>query len=405
MKELLFLAQRCPYPPNKGDKIVSWNLLKFLTERYRVHLGTFIDDPYDWQYAQVLRDRCASVYLAPLHPGYCKVKALSGLMTGDALSVAFYRHAGMQAWVDRQLEGGVPLVFVFSSAMARFVTRARDRVRIMDFADIDSDKWRQYAAVARWPMSWVYRRESVRLLEWERRIAAEFDHSLFVTEAEAVDFRSMAPESAHKVSELSIGVDAVYFAPDSDRPNPHPPGRRTIVFTGAMDYRPNVDAVVWFAREVLPLIRQECPEAGFCIVGVRPAAEVQALAGMDGITVTGRVEDVRPYLEYADLVVAPMRIARGIQSKVIEAMAMAKTVVCTPQAYEGITADVGKELLVAEGPGAFAAACLRVMDGLDLGAAARARVLADFDWGARLAKLGTLLEPGGLGGLGVEGPD
>ncbi len=392
MKDLLFLAQRCPYPPNKGDKITTWNLLKYLSARYRVHLGTYIDDPHDWQYADVLRQQCQSVYLANLNPTYCKFKSLTGLLTGEALSVSFYRHSAMQAWVNNKLATGVERVFVYSSAMARYVLNTTGPVRIMDFADIDSDKWRQYAEVARWPMSWIYRREGSKLLQWERNIARKFDHSLFISEAEADDFRKLAPESAGKIAALSNGVDSNYFSPDRDYPNPYPLESPQLVFTGAMDYRPNIDAVVWFAREVLPLIRQHHSNAGFCIVGNRPAAEVQDLSSIPGVLVTGRVEDVRPYLAHAAAVVAPLRIARGIQNKVLEGMAMAKTVVCSPQGLEGITADVGQELLVAEGAAAFADSCQQVMAGLDLGQTARKRVLNDYDWDACLSKLAGLIE-------------
>lgn len=391
MKDLLLLVQRCPYPPNKGDKIASWHLLKYLAARYAVHLGTYIDDPHDWQYADVLRQHCASTYLAGLRPGVSKVKSLAGFITGEPLSVAYYRHAGMQGWVDERLAQGVGRIVVFSSAMARYVMRATGPIRVMDFVDIDSDKWLQYARASRWPMSWVYRREGRRLLKWERRIAAGFDASLFVTEDEAADFRRLAPESAARVGVLSNGVDAEYFSPAGDYPDPHPPGGQQIVFTGAMDYRPNIDAVTWFTREALPLIRRQRPDTGFCIVGSRPSPEVRALEQLPGVRVTGRVDDVRPYLAHAAVVVAPLRMARGIQNKVIEGMAMARTVVCSPQGHAGIGAVDGEELLVADGPGAFAEACLRVLEGLDLGPAARRRVLADYDWDARLARLDALL--------------
>lgn len=391
MKDLLLLVQRCPYPPNKGDKIASWHLLKYLAARYSVHLGTYIDDPHDWQYADVLRRHCASTYLAGLRPGWSKARSLAGFLTGEPLSVAYYRHAGMQRWVNERLAQGVDRIVVFSSAMARYVMQATEAIRVMDFVDMDSDKWLQYARASRWPLSWVYRREGRRLLQWERRIAAGFDASLFVTEEEAADFRRRAPESAAKVGVLSNGVDAEYFTPVGDYPDPFAPDGRQIVFTGAMDYRPNIDAVVWFAREALPLIQRQRPDAGFCIVGSRPGPDVRALERLPGVRVTGRVDDVRPYLAHAGVVVAPLRMARGIQNKVIEGMAMARTVVCSPQGHAGISAVDGAEVLVADGPGAFADACLRVLDGLDLGPAARQRALADYDWDARLARLDGLL--------------
>jgi sugar transferase (PEP-CTERM/EpsH1 system associated) len=263
----------------------------------------------------------------------------------------------------------------------------------MDFVDIDSDKWRQYAPTKPWPLSWLYRREGERLLAWERRVAAEFDASLFVSPAEAADFRRLAPQSAGKVGHYHNGVDADYFSPERDYPDPYPAGVRALVFTGAMDYWPNVDAVSWFAREVLPALRAERPDILFAIVGSKPAAEVQALARMPGVLVTGRVEDVRPWLAHAAVVVAPLRIARGIQNKVLEGMAMARTVVATAQALEGIDALPGKEILLAADRESMAAAVGRVLDvASPLGDAARMKVLRDFAWAGNLARVDQLLE-------------
>ena len=393
MRDLLLLVQRIPYPPNKGDKIASWNLLKYLSERYRVHLGAFVDDPHDWQYADTLRERCASVHLEGIDPARRKLWSLHGLATGEPLSVAFYRHRAMQAWVDARLAEGVDRIVAFSSAMARYVTGATRAHRVMDFVDIDSDKWRQYAAQQPWPMSWLYRREARLLLAWERRIAREFDWSAFVSDAEAADFRRMAPESAARTVTLSNGVDAEFFTPEADHPNPYPAGKRVVVFTGAMDYYPNVDAVEWFARQVLPAARVRWPDLAFYIVGGKPTPAVRALEG-EGVVVTGRVADVRPYLAHAAAVTAPLRIARGIQNKVLEGMAMARTVITSPQGLEGIAARPGAELLVADTPEQHLEALGRVLAGLDLGAAARARVLAEYAWPARLAKPDVLLEPG-----------
>ncbi|MCA0239469.1 MAG: TIGR03087 family PEP-CTERM/XrtA system glycosyltransferase [Proteobacteria bacterium] len=393
MEDLLFLAQRCPYPPNKGDKITTWNILKHLGARYRIHLGTFIDDPVDWQHEAVLRDNFASVMLRPMGRSAGLTRAASGLLTGAALSVAYYRDAAMQRWVDDRLADGIRRVFVYSSAMARFVLNASGCQRAMHFADIDSDKWRQYAGASRWPMSWVYAREADTLLAWERRIAATFDRSFFISAAETADFHRMAPESAAKVGVLSNGVDGGYFAPRPDYPNPYPDAVPRVVFTGAMDYRPNIDAVAWFAQEVLPRLQRQFGPVHFCIVGSRPAAEVQALATDPHVQVTGRVDDVRPYVAHAGVVVAPLRIARGIQNKVLEGMAMAKTVVCTPQGLEGIDAEPGRSLLVAGDADEFAAVCARVLRGdVDLGQAARDCMLARYDWNAALSVLDTLFD-------------
>jgi len=394
MSELLFLAHRIPYPPDKGDKIRGWHLLAHLARRQRVHLGAFVDAPEDWRHADHLRSVCASVHLVGIHPRLGKLRALSGLVTGEPLTLPFYRDAGMQRWVDQRLAAGARRVLTFSSAMARFVMHRPDLRRVMDFVDIDSDKWRQYAPTKSWPLSWLYRRESKKLLAWERRVAAEFDASLFVSAAEAADFRRLAPESAARVGFFHNGVDADYFSPERAYDNPFASDQQGqyLVFTGVMDYWPNIDAVTWFADAVLPLLRKRHPGLRFAIVGGRPSAEVRALGEREGVLVTGRVEDVRPYLAHARAVVAPLRIARGIQNKVLEGMAMARPVVATPQALEGIAARTGAELMVAGDAAAMAGAVMAALEKPELGRAARARVLADFAWDASLARVDALLE-------------
>ena len=392
MPDLLFLAHRIPYPPNKGDKIRAWHLLEHLARRHRVHLGAFVDDPDDWRYADKLGKICASTHLVGIDPRWGKLRALTGLITGDPLTLPFYRNTGMQRWVDQRLGEGVAGVVCYSSAMARFVMGRPEVRRIMDFVDIDSDKWRQYAPTKPWPLSWLYRREGERLLAWERRVAAEFDAGLFVSGTEAADFIKLAPESAGRIGHYHNGVDAEYFSPDRDYPNPYPAGARVVVFTGAMDYWPNVDAVTWFAREVLPGLRQQLPDGLFAIVGSKPAPAVQALASQPGVLVTGRVEDVRPYLAHARTVVAPLRIARGIQNKVLEGMAMGRPVVATPQALEGIDAIPEQEILVAEDAQAMAAAVVAALEHPNLGEVARQRVQNDYNWAANLARVDQLLE-------------
>ncbi|MCU0840247.1 MAG: TIGR03087 family PEP-CTERM/XrtA system glycosyltransferase [Thiobacillaceae bacterium] len=394
MQDLLYLVHRIPYPPDKGDKIRSYHLFRHLAARYRVHLGAFVDDPEDRRHADALRGLCASLRLIDIGPAVARWKSLRGLLTGEALTTVYYRHPAMRAWVDERLAAGVGQVVCYSSAMAQFVMAARGARRIMDFVDMDSDKWRQYAPTKPWPLSWLYRREADRLLDWEARVAGEFDAGLFVSAQEAADFRAAAPAVADRVGWYGNGVDADYFSPEREYDNPYAPGVEAVVFTGAMDYWPNVDAVSWFAREVFPAVRAARPRAEFCIVGSRPSSEVQALARLPGVRVTGRVPDVRPYLAHALAVVAPLRIARGVQNKVLEGMAMARSVVVSPQALEGLSATPGTEVLLAEGAEQYAARTLEALAGLDLGAAARQRVLTEYAWEACLARVDELLQGG-----------
>ena len=396
MEHLLYLVHRIPFPPNKGDKIRSYHLLKHLVRRYQVHLGTFVDDPADWQYVDEVRKLCQQARFARLNPVTAKLRSLSALLRHRALSLDYYRDAGMQQWVRETIDRyAIRRVLVFSSAMAQFVPPGSGCRSVIDFVDIDSDKWLQYADKKIWPLSWLYRREGQRLLAYERQVASAFDASLFVSQAEATLFRQLAPQSAAKVDYFNNGVDTEFFAPDRDYANPYAEGEKAIVFTGAMDYWPNIDAVQWFAREIFPSILAAEPQALFCIVGARPSDQVRQLASLARVRVTGSVPDVRPYVAHCRVAVAPLRIARGIQNKVLEAMAMAKTVVVSPQALEGIDAKPDSELLLAVQPAAFARAVLGALARSDdgMGRIARQQVQARYNWERNLAKIDTLLEP------------
>ncbi len=267
--------------------------------------------------------------------------------------------------------------------------------RIIDFVDIDSDKWRQYATTRSWPTSWVYRRESRKLLDFERRVATAFDVSLFVSANEAALFRTKAPESAHKIFHVGNGVDHEYFSPERRYQDPFGGQADVLVFTGAMDYWPNVDAMCWFANDALPRIRDKVPAARLVIVGSNPSSAVRRLARLPGVTVTGRVADVRPYLVHAGAVVAPLRVSRGVQNKVLEAMAMARSVIATPCALEGIAAEPGHDVVMATADESFAVETVEILLGNKpraIGTNARARVLDDYRWPASLARLEALIE-------------
>ncbi|HEY9145132.1 MAG TPA: TIGR03087 family PEP-CTERM/XrtA system glycosyltransferase, partial [Thiobacillus sp.] len=327
MDGLLFLAHRIPFPPNKGDKIRSFHLLRHLSKHYAIHLGAFVDDPDDWQYQDALKPYCASIKLLPLlNPRRSRLASLSGLLTGEALTLPYYRNRELKRWAaDLADSGKVTRGLAFSSAMAQFMPAGLAR-RVLDMVDVDSDKWMQYAPTQRWPLSWVYAREGRKLAAWEAQVAQDFDATLLVSCDEAALLQRRVPQACDRIGAFENGVDADYFSPARDYPNPYLPDVLGVVFTGAMDYWPNVDAVSWFAERVFPAVREAMPAAQFTIVGSRPTEAVLALARQPGVVVTGSVPDVRPYLAHAACAVAPLRIARGIQNKVLEAMAMARPV-------------------------------------------------------------------------------
>lgn len=394
---LLYLTHRIPYPPNKGDKVRSFNILRQLSRTHRVWLGTFVDHRDDLQHVATLKQWCEQVCAIPIEPRIRRIASLRGLLRGEALSLPYYSSPRLAEWVARTIgEHDIRAAVAFSGPMAQYLDMPGLQRRVIDFCDVDSAKWAQYAPEHRWPMSWLYRREGERLLAFERQAAAQVDASLFVTEAEAELFRHAAPEAASCVGVMQNGVDADFFSPANAGKSPYPPGGPVIVFSGAMDYWPNVDAVTWFATELLPRIRQTVPDACFWIVGMNPAPAVQALAG-EGVAVTGTVRDVRPYIAHADVVVAPLRIARGIQNKVLEAMAMARPVVVSADSATGLAARPGHDFEIArDGDDTVRHVLALLADparGSTMGAAARTCVVDHYSWQAHLAQLDALLRP------------
>lgn len=389
MANILFLVHRLPFPPNKGDKVRSFHLLKHLAARHRVFLGTFVDDPDDLQHIETVRSFCSGLYIARLEPKFAKLRSLNALLADDPLTLRYYRDAGLQGWVENTCRSQkIDAAVIFSSAMAQYVESIPRLQTVVDFVDVDSAKWTQYAVNHRWPMSWLYRREGEKLLAYERECASRAARSFFVTAAETALFTRLAPECTVRVETMCNGVDADYFSPDSARPSPYSNTETPIVFTGAMDYWPNIDAVTWFASEIFPDLLQKTPQVHFYIVGRSPTPEVSALAG-EHISVTGTVPDVRPYLQHAAVVVAPLRIARGIQNKILEAMAMERPVIATAGCAEPVDADKQSELLTASQPAEFIdkiEAQLRDPEtATRIGQAARARVIARYSWEAHMS--------------------
>ncbi len=384
MRDIIFLAHRLPWPPDRGDKIRSWNLLRYLSGLARVHLVAFSEEdvpppPLELASCHVERPRTGRVG-----------GVLSALATGRPASVALYDSPTMRGVVERLLrEQDIGTIFAFSGQMAQFVPARHDARFIMDFVDVDSAKFSAYSKKGPLPLRWLYGREARLLSAYERAVAARADYSLFVSQAEAQLFRDSSWLGREKVLAIENGIDLDYL-----RPQPRSGDDGLVVFTGQMDYPPNIEAVTSFATRIFPQVRDRNPAARFAIVGRNPAAPVRALASRPGITVTGAVPDVRPWLANASLVVAPLEIARGIQNKVLEAMAMARAVVASPAAAEGIDAEHGRDFIIAS-PDTMASAILGLLEvpavADAIGNAARARMETRYRWEERLQPLAGLL--------------
>jgi sugar transferase (PEP-CTERM/EpsH1 system associated) len=307
------------------------------------------------------------------------------------VSLTAFDSGSLRAFVARlTAERRIDAVLAFSGQMAQFVPAG---VRfVMDFVDVDSAKFEAYAQTGPIALRWLMRREADRLAAFERAVAVRADSCLFVSEAEAALFR--ARTGLRNVLAVSNGIDVDHFDPAADFPRLAPAERGEgplLLLTGQMDYRPNVEAVTAFASEVLP----QLPGVRFAVAGRKPAPEVLALRKA-GVTVTGEVPDIRSWLAAADIVVAPLGIARGIQNKVLEAMAMAKPVVASPAAFEGIEAEPGRDLILASMPeqaAAIAHLLAHPAKARDIGIAGRRRMESDYRWDARLARLDALILP------------
>lgn len=400
----MFLAHRIPYPPNKGDKIRSFHILRHLAAHFRIHLGCFFDDAADRDHSDFLREICSEVFCLPVSRTQKLVRGIRGVMMGRSVSEACYRDIRMQNWTRETIERfGIRDIFVYCSTMAPYVREfAPGRRVVLDMIDVDSEKWRAYSHSAGWPLGPLFRFEQRHVLELERRAVGASDTALFVSAAEERCFAALAPEFSARITTLENGVDLQRFDPSRVYDRPFASGARALVFTGAMDYRANIDAVTWFAGEIFPAVRRVHADCEFWIVGGNPSRAVLDLSRRPGVRVTGAVADVRPFLAHAVCAVAPMRVARGIQNKVLEAMAMAKPVILTSAALQGMRAEAGHEVLVADSAKDFADCVSNVLSGRcrELGRAARERVAAAYSWSENLRLLDELFpDPGRSAGL------
>jgi len=397
-REILFLAHRIPFPPDRGDKIRSNHLLRRIAALAPVHVGCLADDASDLaqegELAALAASHCLVRRSTPLP--LAAVQALAG---GRPVSVAAFDSARLRRYVAQVLaDRPIGAIFVYSGQMAQFVPDSFAGRVVMDFVDVDSAKFEAYAQSGLLPRRLLYGREARLLRRFEERVARRVHTSLFVTPEEVALFEGRLAQAAGiEVRALANGIDAVAFDPAGVLPAPDMAyASPQLTFTGQMDYPPNVAAVEMFARDVMPAIRAVHPAAEFNIVGRAPSAPVRALHGLNGARVTGPVPDVRPWLAGADIVVAPLMIARGVQNKVLEAMAMARPVLLTSAAATGIAAQDGAHFAVADGAAALAARALGLLTNKAgaraMGAQARAFVLEKCAWDSVLAPLAGLLE-------------
>ncbi|MCP4671243.1 MAG: TIGR03087 family PEP-CTERM/XrtA system glycosyltransferase [Desulfobacula sp.] len=395
-KNILYLCHRIPYPPNKGDKIRSFNEIKYLAENNTIDLISFADDPEDLKYMENLKMYCRQVMIFPLNKVYAKIKGFSSLLTGKSISQGYFYQNKFQNIVNRWIDSEeYDFVICFSSPMAEYIFKGdvlkKDSLSvklIMDFCDLDSDKWLQYSKRTLFPLNCLYKKEASRLLKFEKKINNKFNQSIFISKQEAGLFRQYYPEAAN-LHVIPNGVDYEYFSFQKKISNSFP--TPMLMFSGAMDYYANIDGVVWFAKKIFPEIKKIIPDVKFYIVGNNPDKNVKDLEKDSSIIVTGFVKDIREYYQAADICVIPLRIARGIQNKVLEAMSSSKPVVTTSITIQGINALPQRDLMVAESVLEFAQTVINLLEDPErmrkLGNSARKFVKENHDWKENLKLL------------------
>jgi len=382
---ILMLAHRIPYPPHTGDKIRAYQIARHLAQRHELTLGFVIDQAADRAGLEALGREIPDLEWGGLWKPAALARGLAGLALGRSLSIAYFRSGGLVRRVTRRLrDGGYDAIYVSSSPMADYVRGTRLPV-VMDFVDVDSDKWTQYAANQHPPRSWAYRLEGQRLRAFEAEAVRWGQPCILATGAEEALLRSFAPWARTAV--VPNGVDLSGYEPPADAP--------TVIFTGAMDYLPNVDAVEHYCTDIFPAVSRAVPGARFLIVGLNPTSAVRRLGELPGVTVTGAVPDVRPYYRQSAVSVAPLRIARGIQNKVLQAMALGVPVVATTAAARGLEARRDEHFLVEDEPARFAEAVVGLLRDRDarrrLAARARSFVEAHHSWPVLLARIESLV--------------
>jgi sugar transferase (PEP-CTERM/EpsH1 system associated) len=388
--DILYVVHRVPYPPDKGDRIRTFHLLKSLSQRATVHLACLADEPPAEGAIEALQGYCERVAVIRLSRWSRWPRTLGSLALGrTATEGAFHSpalHATLRQWARRTR---FHAALASSSSMVPYlrIAELRDVPTVIDLIDVDSQKWLDYADADRGPRAWLYRTEGRRLRRLERSLPSWARAVTVVSEAEAELYRGFCP--GETIQAISNGVDLDAFRPA------HSIDEQGCIFVGALDYRPNVDGACWFCQEVWPEVRRRHPQATVSLVGRHPAPAVRRLGRLPGVEVIGTVPDVRPYLASAAVAVVPLRIARGIQNKILEAMAMGKAVVASPEALTGLRAELDVDAMAASTPSEWIEAVSRLLDDeilrRRLGAAGRRYIENHHHWDACLEPFATLL--------------
>ena len=388
---ILYLCHRWPYPPDKGERIRAFHQIQGLARRHEVHLLSLDDGPAPD--LRPLQELCKRVEVFPIQRSAGYLRAVLGALRPRPLTLSFFESDALRRRLEELAKSEhFDAVIAYSSSMAPYAGLLPDVPAVLDMVDVDSAKWEQYSRHAPLPLRPVYALEARRLRAYEAEVSGRFERVVLATGNEARLLRSFAPLA--RTAAIPNGIDLDFFQP-LDLPKAESP---TLVFTGQMDYFANIDGVVHFVREVFPRLRRRFSGLQLLIVGRSPVRAVRELAEVDGVHVTGAVGDVRPFLSRSWVFVAPLRIAQGVQNKVLEAMASNLPVVCSGRVFAGLSDggfEAGRDVRVADGPEAMETAITGLLEDPEererLAGCARQRLPLAYRWATHVERFEELL--------------
>lgn len=353
---ILFVCHKFPYPPNKGEKIRSYNIIKYLGKRHKVFLYTLYTEKRELTGLDELKKHCYSTGPYRINRFLSYLRAALYLFSAYPFTFGFFFSSRMKRDIKRCISrDSIDIVFASSSSTAQYIWNIKNKKKMIDFIDVDSLKWENYAKVAHGPLKFIYSMEAGRLRAWEDRINRDFDVSIVTTEKERSNLEAVSAGGKDKIRVLENAVNSGYFSYREGLFD-----RKAVIFTGQMDYQPNIDTVTYFFSAILPLIKKRYPDLPFYIVGRNPDPSIRRIC-KDAV-ITEEVEDIRVYLNKASIFVAPFRIAHGVQNKILEAMAFGLPVVASKQAAQGLHAAPQRDVVVADDPQDFAEKVIELLD-------------------------------------------
>lgn len=387
--KVLFVCHRVPFPPKRGGKIRPFNIIRHLTgQGHRVTVASLARNEQERDEALGLAQQCERAIVEIIPDSVAWSRTVAWLPTSRPSSFGYFHSGALQRQIENELRtGGYDLVFVHCSSVAPYVKSARS-ARILDYGDIDSQKWRDYSTHRAFPLSTGFWLEALKLERVERQLSERFDLCTCTTRGELDSLRQLGVRTP--ADWFPNGVDTQFFAPAEA-----PYDKNLVVFVGRMDYYPNQQAAIGFCHEVLPRIAARRPTVQFQIVGADPSREILELGKLPNVSVTGSVPDVRPYVTRAALTVAPLQIARGTQNKILESMAMGVPVVCSERASGGVDAVAGEHVLTAQDTQQYVTAIAGLLDSPAererLSRAGRERVLSRHSWASSMQRVDALI--------------